>query len=102
MHHDNKLSIILNEFEMHYQNFFRQFILIVAWVTSDVKNYHYSKSMKSLRKFLPVLTPKPEFLNLNSIILHCFETLKCRIGICKNQTVNPKIKFEMSNFHKVK
>lgn len=54
---------------------------------------------------IPVFTPKSEFFNLNPVLLHHFEALKCWICISKNQPefipwlqsysknqINPKIK----------
>lgn len=47
--------------------------------------------------YVPVLTPKPEFFNLNSVLLHNFVALKCRVCIPKRHSahkypkkINPK------------
>ena len=38
---------------------------------------------------LPILTPKPQFFDVDPVLLHNFVTLKCRICIPKNQPGTP-------------
>lgn len=49
--------------------------------------------------YVPVLTPKPEFFNLNSVLLHNFVTLKCRVCIPKRHSAHkyPKKKEKQIN-----